>query len=191
MSKDKTFDIYFDMDGTLAVFKEVKDYEEFFAKDFFYNLQPNEHILKAAKRLLEKEKEKNIRVYILSSIIKGSKYAKADKIRWLEKYFPELPKSRRLFSYTTENKIKYVKNPQTSILIDDFGKYCTEFISHGGIAVKVSRNKYDIVFEEAKNIHNHHIDPETPSLQIYKYILNVRDYYRDVLKKTEEEQSEK
>lgn len=171
--------IYLDMDGTLAVFKNAEIFEDFFTPGFFYNLKPQRNILSATKKLYENEKEFGIRVYTLSSIIKGHKTARTEKNNWLDKYFPELPKSRRKYTMVGENKADKIKDPSHSILLDDFGPLCDDFIEAGGIAIKVSRNACDTVKEQAKFKHAHHIDPDMTSYQIVKYVMAIKEYYFD------------
>lgn len=167
--------IYVDMDGTLAEFRSVTNVIEFFEKDFFKNLKPQKNIVSAIKKLLKEEKERNIRIYTLSSIIKGHKTARAEKNAWLDKYLPELPKSRRKYVMVGENKADMLKDPKRSILIDDFGPLVDAFFEKGGTAIKVSRNSTDMVYEQSLMKHPYYIEPEMTPHQIRNYVIAVRE----------------
>ena len=172
----KYIDIYFDMDGTLATFKNAEKYEDFFTPGFFENLTPQRNILNGAKKLFEMEKEQKIRIYILSSIIKGHKTAKTEKNKWLDTYFPELPKSRRIYSIVGENKANYIRDINRAILIDDFGPLVDNFINAGGVAIKVSRDACDMVYEQLQMKHALYISPDDSDAHIKNYTLAVKKY---------------
>lgn len=118
MKKRKTYiTIYVDMDDTIADFMGVKNAVERFKNepDFFYNLKPLERNLNAIKQVLENPK---FRVFILTA--SPNENCDNDKIKWLEKYLPNLPKKNILICRLGENKGDYMK--YRGVLLDDYKK---------------------------------------------------------------------
>ena len=108
--------IYFDMDGTLAVWNKDKTLEEVGEVGYFLNLLPHESVVDAAKRLIKSD---TYDVYILSHVI--SKTAEIDKNSRLDRYLCEVYADHRIFVPYGENKSCYIKNKtNTDVLIDDF-----------------------------------------------------------------------
>lgn len=120
--------IYFDMDGTLAVFNKGKTMEEIFSPGYFRNLEPNKNIVSLAKQLCADE---NVNVYVLS---KSSYEAIQEKIDWLEEYIPEIHKENIVFVPLEANKRDFIPNSfNVQILIDDYNKNLNDW---DGLAVK-------------------------------------------------------
>lgn len=129
--------IFIDMDGTLAKWGTIESNEELYRKDYYKNLEPNYDILTDVKRLICDNKN----VYILSHYLTDSDYAKADKEQWLEKYLPELDKSKRIFIPYGASKAAFVdKNygaiTSTDYLVDDFTQNLIEWKLYGGTGIK-------------------------------------------------------
>ncbi len=113
--------LFIDMDGTLAEWKSASSPEELLEKGYFYNLRPLSSV-KMVKMLAG-----TFDTYILSAVIPDSAYAKSDKLAWLNKYLPKIPKDHILFSVDGLSKREFAKNlfgkvTRYDVLLDDYSK---------------------------------------------------------------------
>ena len=109
-----------DMDGTVCVFKEVDTLEKLYEEGYFLNLEQNENVVEAVKRIIASHPE--IEVYIMSSVLSDSKYALKEKNAWLDKYLPEIDHAHRIFPPCGDNKLDYVPDGirTNDCLLDDY-----------------------------------------------------------------------
>ena len=128
---------YFDLDGVIADFNiEPNGVERFKTeKGFFRNLRPITTNLMAVKILMLK----GYKVKVLTASPNNG--ADIDKLSWLEKYLPELKKKNIIICRNGEVKAKYVRKIKKSILFDDYGLNCRQFIANGGQAVKITTDR--------------------------------------------------
>ena len=125
--------VYFDMDGTLAVWQGDKSIEEVAQKGYFSSLPPIDAVVKMVRRFIAMNID-NVDVYILSSVFKDG-HSIADKQEWLAKYLPEIPKSHHIFVPYGKCKSDYIKEPKRDdVLLDDFTKNLKEW---HGVAIKL------------------------------------------------------
>lgn len=112
--------LFVDMDGTLAKYKSVDTIEILFEKGYFLNLEPQQNVVDAVKKIIREHPEKQ--VYIMSSVLTDSKYAYQEKNEWLDKYLPEIDKEHRIFPPCGENKMEYVPGGirKSDYLLDDY-----------------------------------------------------------------------
>ncbi len=112
--------LFIDMDGTLAKFQTVDTLEKLYEKGYFYNLPPNENVVEAIRNIINNHPEKE--VYILSAVLSDSKYAKAEKDAWLNKYLPEIDAEHRIYPPCGDSKLAYVPGGirTTDFLLDDY-----------------------------------------------------------------------
>lgn len=112
--------LYVDMDGTLAVFKPVDTLETLYEKDYFINLEPQQAVVDAVRKIIAEHPE--IEVHIMSSVLSDSRYALQEKNAWLDKYLPEIDMEHRIFPPCGEDKKNYVRNGLTpeDYLLDDY-----------------------------------------------------------------------
>ncbi len=95
-----------DMDGTLAKFHPVEQLETLYEPGYFRNLEPQQTVVEAIREILWKHPERE--VYIMSSVLRDSKYALQEKNEWLDRYLPEIDQEHRIFPPCGENKARYV-----------------------------------------------------------------------------------
>ncbi|MGF6990430.1 5'(3')-deoxyribonucleotidase [Lachnospiraceae bacterium PM6-15] len=113
--------LYVDMDGTLAVFQSVDTLERLYEPGYFSNLPPLMQTVEAVRTIVKTQPE--IEVHILSAVLSDSKYALQEKNQWLDKYLPEIPPERRIFTPCGEEKTKYIKDlSEIDYLLDDYTK---------------------------------------------------------------------
>ena len=120
--------IYFDMDGTLAKWRNVS-FEETFEENYFRDLEPEENLIKVVKMLVEDGHD----VQILTSAAPLERI-RSDKMSWLKKQgLDDLPV---VFVDYGDNKIDYVPAFETCYLVDDYSKNLHEWESGGHIGIK-------------------------------------------------------
>jgi len=103
---------YFDMDGVLANFHEVKDGYKFSGSyKFIRNLKPFMNSVNLVKELIEKGNE----VYISS--LARNEYAKNAKVDWLAEYIPTMKKENIII--LVGNAKKHENIFSEGVLVDD------------------------------------------------------------------------
>lgn len=160
---------FIDMDGSLAEWRD-DGASHIYQQGYFANLNPNQNIVTAIKKLVElSQKSKRFRVKVLSSYLEDSAYALKEKRWWLEEYLPEISEHDWIFVPYGMNKqevaSKYITN-NNDVLVDDYGKNLNEW---KGKKVKVSRNLLDSQNERQK--YKHVISPEHDPLEICLELL--------------------
>lgn len=139
LKPDDNFNIFIDMDGTIAEWNAAKTFEDLYLQGTFQNLHPNEDILNKLKAAIKEHP--NVQFYILSCYLTDSKYALKEKQAWLDKYFPEIKTENRLFVPYGEDKSTFLAQRQIHInkkcvLIDDYTSNLLEWEKAGGLGVK-------------------------------------------------------
>lgn len=131
--------IFVDMDGVLAVY-DNDVVEKMYNEGFFLNRPVQKGNLKLVKNLIE---DKDVNVYILSSLLADSEFILDEKNKWLDKYLPELPVNNRIFvpegmpkSTFIETHLKGIKK-STNVLIDDYTVNLIKWKEDGYIALKM------------------------------------------------------
>lgn len=110
--------IFFDMDGTLAVFRKLATFEKLLEPGYFKYLPPIRNVVDAAKELTKRD---DVEVFILSSYLTESRTALQEKKAWLDRYLPEIDEAHRIFVPCGEVKVEYVPNPAAAdVLVDDY-----------------------------------------------------------------------
>jgi 5'(3')-deoxyribonucleotidase len=130
---DKKLTYYIDMDGVLADFnREPNGVERFrVEQNFFRDLRPITMNLVAVNILLVQ----GYKVKILSA--SPNINADEDKINWLKKHLPNMKRKNIILCRNGEVKADFVRKIKKSMLFDDYGKNCRDFIASGGQAVKI------------------------------------------------------
>ena len=126
--------IFLDLDGTLAKFNVKNALQRFETeKGFFANL--------GAYKGIEKinEMAKNGNVYIISA--SPNIQADIDKMTWIKKYLPNIPKNHIVICRCGECKALVLRRlglviDKNCYLLDDYTKNLTEWESVGGVGIK-------------------------------------------------------
>lgn len=125
--------IFFDMDGTLAEWKE-SHIDEVMTPGYFLSRRPMGSMLSAARTLMLDGHP----VYITSKVISGTT-AVQDKNEWLDRHLKEIPKDRRFFipyENRDKNKITLPEGVRPYyVLVDDSTHYGLQGWSGTGIKV--------------------------------------------------------
>lgn len=111
--------LFVDMDGTLAVFRRVENLETLYEPGYFATLPPIRSVVDAVKLLIA---EGSAEIYVLSAVLSDSRYAEAEKRRWLRQNLPELPESRVIFPPCGTDKSGYVPGGLRPLdyILDDY-----------------------------------------------------------------------
>ena len=130
--------LFLDMDGTLARFHDVdKTYiEAMWEQGFYVKLKPFENMIAAVKAFVRQHPE--VDVYILSAVLDTDPpFVAAEKNAWIDKYLPEIPLERRIFTRAGHNKADYIGGiGPGDYLLDDYNKNLHEFKAAGANAIK-------------------------------------------------------
>lgn len=130
--------LFLDMDGTLARFHDVdKTYiEAMWQQGFYVDLKPFENMVAAVKVFIREHPE--VDVYILSAVLDTDPpFVVDEKNAWIDKYLPEVPAERRIFTRAGHNKADYIGGICTGdYLLDDYNKNLHEFKAAGANAIK-------------------------------------------------------
>ncbi|MDO4318683.1 MAG: hypothetical protein Q4C48_10850 [Lachnospiraceae bacterium] len=110
--------LYIDMDGTLAKWQSVQRPEDLYEPGFFARMQPQEVVVSAVCWLI---RTGDMEVYILSTVLSDSPYARSEKLGWLRQHLPELPYNHVLFAPCGTCKAEYVPGgvQRDDLLLDD------------------------------------------------------------------------
>ncbi len=143
--------LFVDMDGTLAEWRNIslniqadeeREYilsvlnEILLHPGYYLSLKPHKEMVRAIE-LLTQEYD----VYILSCAIEknGVPSPTTEKIEWLNKYLPCIPKNHRIFVPDGKNKADYIPGgiKPDDFLLDDYTKNLKAFEKSGGCGIKV------------------------------------------------------
>ncbi len=128
--------LFVDMDGTLAVFSYVKNIEDLYKKGYFAKLRPICEVVDAIKYIISDVPQ--VEVYILSSYLQDSRFALAEKQRWLDSCLPGVKMSNRIFLPYPEDKADTLgKLSKEDYLLDDYTPNLVSWDEKGGTAIKL------------------------------------------------------
>lgn len=139
MKETKQVIMCIDMDGCIAEYAAVA-LDDFYEDGYFLNLLPHQELLNFLKIL-----NGDIEIYIVSACI--TEKSRGEKAKWLDKYFPEIPKDHRIFTECGVSKSAYMEDvlgrkiDKNCILLDDHSPNLIDWEKHGGTAIKVNNGK--------------------------------------------------
>ena len=130
--------IYWDLDGTLAKWKESATMEDLYHKNYFLTLDAESGLCNVANEIGKRE---NIDSYILTSYLSDSEYAKDEKLEWTIKHVSNLSDAVLFVPYGSEKaafveKLKHGRLNKSDVLIDDHSPNLIAWEKAGGTAVK-------------------------------------------------------
>lgn len=130
---DRVRTIYCDLDQVLADFNGQVGALARFDNEvgFFENLLPISTNILAIEMFMSYGAD----VYILSA--SPNAQADSDKIKWLEKHLPDLPKDKIILCRLGEDKSKYVEDMNGALLFDDYTENLIKWKANGGLTIKV------------------------------------------------------
>lgn len=119
--------LFVDMDGTLAEFCIVDTVEKLYEKGYFAQLTAHENVVDGLKMFIKENPETE--VFILSSVLTDSLYARNEKNAWLDRYLPEIGEENRIFVPCGRQKSYFVPGgvKESDILLDDYSKNLHEW----------------------------------------------------------------
>lgn len=129
--------VYFDMDGTIAKWRDVS-IEETRKPGYFADLEPEMELLDFMRDAIKLGEN----IYILSSYYTDTR-ALLEKKKWLDRYLPEIDSAHCLFvPYGKTNKTEFLvgmlhrKLSKADILVDDHTPNLQCWEEAGGLGVK-------------------------------------------------------
>lgn len=147
--KSNTIRIFLDMDGTLAEYRDCVALTQFGIKNYYGSLKAEENLIEGIRLLLKKYPDTEI--HILSACPypseneKPEHSAKAQKHKWLDENFPEIPFENRHLIYVGESKREAIPGGvrKTDVLIDDLSHNLKDYYNNGlgGTGIKISNGQ--------------------------------------------------
>lgn len=137
MEMKRDIRVYFDMDGTIAKWRNVS-IEETRKPGYFADLEPEMELLDFMRDAIKRGEH----IYILSSYYTDTR-ALLEKKKWLDRYLPEIDSAHCLFvPYGKTNKTEFLvgmlhrKLSKADILVDDHTPNLQCWEEAGGQGVK-------------------------------------------------------
>lgn len=126
--------LFVDMDGVLAEFKEISKIETLYEKSYFENLKPQQGVVDAINEISQRS---DVEVNILSSYLTDSKFALAEKQKWINKYLRNIPMGNRIFVPYGQSKLDVLREvDKNDFLLDDYTKNLLQW-QEKGIGIKL------------------------------------------------------
>ncbi len=137
MGMKRDMRVYFDMDGTIAKWRDVP-VEETRKPGYYADLEPETELLNFMRDAMKRGEN----IYILSSYYTDTR-ALLEKKKWLDRYLPEIDSAHCLFvPYGKTNKAEFLAGMlhrrlnKADILIDDHTPNLQYWEEAGGLGVK-------------------------------------------------------
>ncbi len=107
--------------------------EDLYSEGYFLCLPPVNSMVEAGRLLIQ---DARYEVYILSAVLKDSKFALKEKNKWIDTYLPMIDPAHRIFTFCGDSKADGVPGgiAESDILLDDFSANLTQW---SAVAVKV------------------------------------------------------
>lgn len=130
--------LFVDLDGTVAVWNAVGEYEDLFKRGYFLNLDVHENVVQGIKLLCNTGMD----IYVLSAYLTESQYALREKNEWVKTHLSFVDRRNRLFVPQNMSKPQYVnaligKLDSNFVLLDDYSKNLHEWNAAGGLSIKL------------------------------------------------------
>lgn len=133
--------VFIDMDGVLCEYRPEAKITDMMSSGYFASLAPRSEMVEAVKGLIKLDQ---FDVYVLSAVISEcAEQSKREKMKWLDKYIPEIDAYHRFFTICGTSKSEAIKDLSSNdILLDDHSPNLNEWIEAGGKAIKIL-NEYN------------------------------------------------
>lgn len=131
--------IFVDMDGVLAVY-DKNIVEVMYDEGHFLHCKPHKGNVSLMKELLN---DKELNVFILSSLLADSPYIEKEKNEWLDIHIPEVTQDQRIFVPEGTHKSDHIFAlypdfvNQVNVLIDDYTVNLMKWKDAGFIGLKM------------------------------------------------------
>lgn len=133
--------VFIDMDGVLCEYRPEAKITDMMSSGYFASLAPRSEMVESVKGLIKLDQ---FDVYVLSAVISEcAEQSKREKMKWLDKYIPEIDAYHRIFTICGTSKSEAIKDLSSNdILLDDHSPNLNEWIEAGGKAIKIL-NEYN------------------------------------------------
>ena len=133
--------VFIDMDGVLCEYRPEAKITDMMSSGYFASLAPRSEMVESVKGLIKLDQ---FDVYVLSAVIlECAEQSKREKMKWLDKYIPDIDAYHRFFTICGTSKSEAIKDLSSNdMLLDDHSPNLNEWIEAGGKAIKIL-NKYN------------------------------------------------
>lgn len=127
IQKEEGGRLFVDMDGTLAEFNNVDTLEVLYEKGYFEKLEPLSNVVSGIKTFIKEHPD--TQVFVLSSVLEDSLYAREEKNAWLDRYLLEIDAKHRIFVPCGSPKGEFVPGGvrEEDVLLDDYSNNLHEW----------------------------------------------------------------
>lgn len=127
---DLTRRLFVDLDGTVAEWKTVKEFEELYTQGYFSTLQPYQAVIDAIEMIANPSN--NVEVFTLSAVISDSPYAIPEKMDWIDRHMPFIGRTHRIFTVYGESKANAIPGGirSSDVLLDDYTMNLNQWVQH-------------------------------------------------------------
>lgn len=169
--------IFIDMDGVLAEYRENCTEQDLMQKDYFLTLAPQWNMIKAMEMLIEASQDMGFSVHVLTKVYPSLfKHSINEKLQWRDEYMPSLFDSEFIMvNGEIEEKSDAIKNQlgididEDCILIDDYNHNLMEWSQNGGTAIKY----INPINDKNKSFIGNRIAYTMDAFSIYTVLMNI------------------
>lgn len=132
--------LFVDMDGTLCEWKSSSQEEDLFSRGWFLDMKPIANVVQAVSKIVEC---RQVEVFIMTAVMDESKYAKEEKILWLQEHLPDIDLDHVIFVPYGKPKHEFAPGGirSSDILLDDYSRNLHEWSMYGiGLKAKTKNN---------------------------------------------------
>lgn len=120
--------LFVDIDGTLAAWRAVDEFEELLAPGFYRDMHPNTNVVRALEILKESHGDE-LEIFTLGAIPREAKLARNEKDKWLDAHVSAVDSEHRIYCFCDERKCDVIPGSirPSDVLLDDYTKNLMEW----------------------------------------------------------------
>lgn len=130
-----TKNLYVDLDGTLAVWRQASSIEELYEAGYYADLPEHSNVADAIRIIMRERPDITVRT--MSAYFTDSAFALRDKHTFIDRVLPALPADNRIFVPYGKNKADYIAPGDKQILLDDYTRNLMQWRESGYSGIKL------------------------------------------------------